>query len=192
MAKTTLKMTSEEARTYLREQIEDYLNNDMGINTKGNFTCVAGTHDDNNPSMSLDRKNLQAHCFQCGAKFDIFDLVGINENITDFRDQLEFLCDLYYIDIVRTDNTTRSRTTAKKVTNPIALAKRRMQYRLDQLAGHRMFSGVSDSPLPSEYYDVLDDRGNNSFMDVVEGWDEKMNAFTPHKEEGPVKKLKRF
>ena len=119
MAKTTLKMTSEEARTYLREQIEDYLNNDMGINTKGNFTCVAGTHDDNNPSMSLDRKNLQAHCFQCGAKFDIFDLVGINENITDFRDQLEFLCDLYYIDIVRTDNTTKSRTTAKKVTNPI-------------------------------------------------------------------------
>ena len=80
----------------------------------------------------------------------------------------------------------------KKVTNPIALAKRRMQYRLDQLTGHRMFSGVSDSPLPSEYYDVLDDRGNNSFMDVVEGWDEKMNAFAPHKEEGPVKKLKRF
>ena len=114
MTNTTLKMTAEETRTYLREQIEDYLNNEMGINTRGNFKCVAGTHDDNNPSMSLDRKNLQAHCFQCGAKFDIFDLVGIHENISDFKDQLEYLCDIYNVDIIH----RKARTTAQKVTNP--------------------------------------------------------------------------
>ena len=54
-----------------------------------------------------------------------------------------------------------------------------------------MFSGVSESPLPREYWDVLDDRGDNTLMDVIERWDETMNAFAPHKQEGPVKRLKR-
>jgi len=80
----------------------------------------------------------------------------------------------------------------EKVTNPIAIAKRKMQYRLDQLAGHRMFSGVSDSPLPSEYWDVLDDRGDNALVDVIKCKDEKINAFAPHRSEGPVRRLKKF
>ena len=78
------------------------------------------------------------------------------------------------------------------VTNPRELERRRRQFRAEQQAGHRMFSGVSESPLPREYWDILDDRGDNTLMDVIEGWDEKMNAFAPHKEEGPVKRLKRF
>ena len=83
-------------------------------------------------------------------------------------------------------------TNGEVVTNPRKLERRRRQFRAEQQAGHRMFSGVSESPLPREYWDILDDRGDNTLMDVVEGWDEKMNAFAPHKEEGPVKRLKRF
>ena len=33
--------------------------------------------------------------------------------------------------------------------------------------GHRMFSSVSESPLPREYWDVLDDRGDNTLIDVL-------------------------
>ena len=80
----------------------------------------------------------------------------------------------------------------KEVTNPSELERRRRQFRAEQQAGHRMFSSVSEGSLPREYWDVLDSRGDNTFMDVLKCWDEKMNAFAPHKQEGPVRKLKRF
>lgn len=53
------------------------------------------------------------------------------------------------------------------------------------------FFGVSESVLPREYWDVLDDRGDNTLMDALQ-WHEKMNAFAPHKQEGPIKRLARF
>ena len=80
----------------------------------------------------------------------------------------------------------------EEVTNPKELERRRRQFRAEQQVGHRMFSGVSESPLPREYWDVLDDRGDNTLIDVIERWDEKINAFAPHKQEGPIKKLTRF
>lgn len=78
-----------------------------------------------------------------------------------------------------------------EVTEPKELERRRNQFRADQAAGHRSFSGISESVLPREYWDVLDDRGDKSLMDAIE-LHEKMNAFLPHKQEGPIKKLKRF
>ena len=79
----------------------------------------------------------------------------------------------------------------EEVIDPIKLELRRKQFRAEQQAGHRTFSGISESPLPRKYFDVLDERGNKSLMDVINGFDEKIDAFTPHKEEGPVKRLKR-
>ncbi len=67
-----------------------------------------------------------------------------------------------------------------KVTNPRELEYRRRQFRADQRAGHRMFSRISTSQLPIEYFDVLDVMGDNIF------------AFVPDKQEGPVKRLKKF
>lgn len=80
----------------------------------------------------------------------------------------------------------------QEVTDSSEIEKRRRQFRASQKAGHRMFSGVSESPLPREYWDILDDMGDNTLSDVMEQWAEKMNAFAPHKQEGPVKRLKRF
>lgn len=76
----------------------------------------------------------------------------------------------------------------QEVTNPNELEKRRKKFRAEQQAGHRMFSGTSESVLPREYWDVLDDRGDNSLMDAIL-WQERMNAFLPHKQEGSVKRL---
>ena len=59
------------------------------------------------------------------------------------------------------------------------------------VTGHRMFIGTSENILPREYWDILDARGDNSLMDAIE-WNQKMNAFKPHKQEGPIKKLSRF
>jgi len=80
----------------------------------------------------------------------------------------------------------------KEVTDPKQLEKMRRKFRAKQKAGHRSFTGISESQLSSKYFDVLDKRGDNSLADVLSHWEEKMNAFTPHKLEGPVKKLTRF
>ena len=176
---------------------EDKLSNDLLYRTP-NYPILNVTDDETclnlgeNSIVIKDACNLATLLEYFGYKKDLTyeDIIKIRR--TFFTGNFaENNCELFgYKETMAEDLTFYDK--GKKVTNPIALAKRRMQYRLDQLAGHRMFSGVSDSPLPSEYWDVLDERGNNSFMDVIEGWDEKMNAFAPHKEEDPVKRLKRF
>lgn len=77
------------------------------------------------------------------------------------------------------------------VTNTKELEKLRRKFRRDQQLGHRSFSGVSEGSLPREYFRILDDRGDNSLMDVINGFDERINAFKPHKQEILVRKLKR-
>ena len=176
---------------------EDKLSNDLLYRTP-NYPILNVTDDQTclnlgeNSIVIKDACNLATLLEYFGYKKDLTyeDIIKIRR--TFFTGNFaENNCELFgYKETMAEDLTFYDK--GKKVTNPIALAKRRMQYRLDQLAGHRMFSGVAESPLPSEYWDVLDERGNNSFMDVIEGWDEKMNAFAPHKEEDPVKRLKRF
>ncbi len=79
----------------------------------------------------------------------------------------------------------------KEVTDPKELEQRRKEFRAMRKAGHRSFHGISESILPREYFHVLDTRGNHTLMDVIQ-WHEKMDAFAPHKQEGPIKKLTRF
>lgn len=83
-------------------------------------------------------------------------------------------------------------TNGKVVTDPKELKYRRKQFRLEQQNGHRLFTSIGSSPIPREYWDVLNDRCDKTFMEVLVYLDEKMNAFTPHEQEGPVKRLKRF
>ncbi len=57
--------------------------------------------------------------------------------------------------------------------------------------GSGSFSGISESVLPREYFDVLDKLGDNTLIDAIDEHT-KMDAFAPHKQEGPIKKLTRF
>lgn len=79
----------------------------------------------------------------------------------------------------------------EEITDPKEIEKRRRQFRADQKAGHRMFSGTGEGRLSDEYWHILDDRGDNNIIDAIR-WHEKMNAFTPDRREGPVKRLKRY
>lgn len=91
-------MNRNQTKEYLKTKIEDYLSL-MGINTKKKFRCLNPNHEDKNPSMSLDKRNYQAHCFSCGAKYDIFSLIGINENLSSFPEQFKKACELYNIEV---------------------------------------------------------------------------------------------
>lgn len=78
-----------------------------------------------------------------------------------------------------------------EITDPEELEIIIEQERRKQQAGHRSFIGVSESVLSREYWNILDKMGDNSLMDATI-WHEKMNAFAPHKQEGPIRKLTRF
>ena len=53
------------------------------------FACLNPAHRDAHPSMGYNEKNQTVHCFACGATYDIFDLVGQEENLTDFPSKLK-------------------------------------------------------------------------------------------------------
>ena len=79
-----------------------------------------------------------------------------------------------------------------KVTKPKELKRRIAQERIFRWAGHRSFTtDFSGSVLPKEYFDILDDMGDNDFMHVIMGL-KRMNAFAPSKQEGSVKKINKI
>ena len=53
------------------------------------FACLNPAHQDIHPSMGYNEKNQTVHCFACGATYDIFDLVGQEENLTDFPSKMK-------------------------------------------------------------------------------------------------------
>lgn len=69
-----------------------------------------------------------------------------------------------------------------EVTDPKELKRRIAQERRSQQAGHRSFYRISESILPSEYWDVLNKLGDRNLI----------NAFNPCMQEGQIKKLRRF
>ncbi len=76
--------------------LADYLINKKGINNlKGLFTCLNPNHEDRNPSMGFTSKYNICKCFACGAKYDLFDLIGIDYNVDSFKDKLEIASNLY-------------------------------------------------------------------------------------------------
>lgn len=65
----------------LRPRITDYLY-DRGINPAKRFRCLNPAHFDRNPSMGYDEKRFKVHCFACGADYDLFDLLAIDEGLS--------------------------------------------------------------------------------------------------------------
>lgn len=53
------------------------------------FACLNPAHQDAHPSMGYNEKNQTVHCFACGATYDIFDLVGQEENLTGFPSKMK-------------------------------------------------------------------------------------------------------
>lgn len=115
-------MNRDQARDYIRAQIESYLQA-KGINTRKPFSCLNPAHNDRNPSMSLDRNRGKAHCFSCRADYDTLDLIGIDYGLTDARDIFQKAYELYGIEIEgatmqKTQATTHSAAPAQPAARP--------------------------------------------------------------------------
>ena len=71
----------------LRPRIVDYLH-ERGIDPRKRFRCLNPQHLDRDPSMGFDPKRNKVHCFACGADYDLFHLLAIDENLTSPHDAL--------------------------------------------------------------------------------------------------------
>ena len=65
----------------LRPRIVDYLHQ-RGIDPRKRFRCLNPAHLDRDPSMGFDPKRNKVHCFACGADYDLFDLLAMDENLS--------------------------------------------------------------------------------------------------------------
>lgn len=79
-------MDRESAKVAAKGMMESYLHS-KGIDTRKNFPCLNPQHTDKNPSMSFNPKDNRVKCFACDASYDIFDLVGIDYNISDTKEK---------------------------------------------------------------------------------------------------------
>lgn len=92
-----LKDAKEEAKRILKPKLEGYLQS-MGYNTSKNFLCINPNHNEQNPSMGYDRENMRVHCFGCGEKYDIIDVIGIEYGLSDYPAKLDRACEIFGID----------------------------------------------------------------------------------------------
>ncbi len=72
----------------LRPYLRDYLHA-KGINPSRRFRCLNPDHADRHPSMSYDANRQKVHCFACGADYDLFDLLALDESLSSPTEALE-------------------------------------------------------------------------------------------------------
>ena len=81
-----------EYKTYLWDYLQKYHN---VTSPKRFFHCLNPNHIDNNPSMMFTDKYNICKCFSCGASYDIYDLIGLDYDLHNFKEQLEKVKELY-------------------------------------------------------------------------------------------------
>ncbi len=80
----------------LKQLLPDYLSKYHNINSpRSFFKCLNPNHNDSHPSMIFTDKYNICKCFSCGASYDIFDLIGLDYNLTNFNDKLNKLNEIY-------------------------------------------------------------------------------------------------
>lgn len=107
----------------LRPRIEDYLL-EKGVNPKKRFRCLNPAHLDRDPSMGYDPKRHKVHCFACGADYDLFDLITLDEGLSSPGEALEWASRRYGRGDARSRGAAEPRKDAVS-----ALAERRREER---------------------------------------------------------------
>ena len=113
-------MIDDQAKEEIKTHLKDYLE-ERGINTSHNFSCISGTHEDKNPSMSYDNKRKIIKCFSCNASYDLISLYAKDKNLDeskDFKRIIEELALKYNVSLgtneQRANKEKTPRTTTKK------------------------------------------------------------------------------
>lgn len=79
-------MIDNQTKEHIKALLPNYLEG-KGINIHKPFHCLNPEHDDRNPSMSYDPKRNRVKCFSCEKDADIFGLIGLEYDISNFKEQ---------------------------------------------------------------------------------------------------------
>lgn len=69
--------------------LANYLEHVHGIDVNKPFNCLNPKHEDRNPSMAYDKQNNRCICFSCGARYDIFDVIGLDYKISNTAEKFQ-------------------------------------------------------------------------------------------------------
>lgn len=73
----------------LKPMLANYLIEKHNININKPFRCLNPEHEDKHPSMSYTNKYNICKCFSCGVSYDIFDIIGLDYNVSSFKDKID-------------------------------------------------------------------------------------------------------
>lgn len=99
----------------LKKVLPLYLEKQLDININKPFNCLNPEHNDRTPSMSYDAKRNKVHCFSCGVDWDIFDLVGAVQEITDKKEVFKLV--EAYADFIYKDNGNQNQNENEQYTH---------------------------------------------------------------------------
>lgn len=101
----------------LRPHLETYLR-ERGIDPRRRFRCLNPDHLDRNPSMGYDARRHKVHCFACGADYDLFDLLMLDEHCQTPLDALALASKRYgHGDVLATGTATAGAKPPEKERN---------------------------------------------------------------------------
>lgn len=116
MEKNMKKMTYEDAKRYIKENIRYFLSLELSIDLKKgkNIKCLNPAHDDKHPSMSFYEKNNTLHCFSCRVTYDTFDLVGLKYQLTNKSEIFKKALEIFDIKITSEKPQKKKETIENK------------------------------------------------------------------------------
>lgn len=87
-----------ENKERIKGLMAEYLKNNHGIyDINKPFKCLGNTHLDTHPSMRFKKDKNYIHCFSCNCTLDIFQLIGIDFAINDFKAQYKKALEIFGI-----------------------------------------------------------------------------------------------
>lgn len=96
-------MKRSEAIEYVKSGLKEYLIA-QGINPDKQFSCISPEHNDKKPSMGVVDKTgtPRCHCLSCGATYDTWDVIGIVNGVSDFKEKERIAYQFFNITIDET------------------------------------------------------------------------------------------
>jgi hypothetical protein len=114
-------MISEKTIAIMKNKLKPYLESitekSKGKNMYVCPFCGSGKGKNKTGALSITDDEQSWKCFACNKSGDIFDLVGYEEDLTDFRDQAERLGEILDIDIENTDLKEQEKQPIRKKEN---------------------------------------------------------------------------
>ena len=87
------KQQRNDAKDYIKLHLREYLERE-GINPRNNFCCLNPDHNDEHGDMSYHVRSNSCVC-HCGARYDTFDIIGIEYGLTSFEEKFVKGCEIF-------------------------------------------------------------------------------------------------